>query len=1011
MVENLLKFGEKTWLKLSTLRNSWLPQRRLERDAVQRGIYCLMRGAYTDLCPLRCEMWLTREPVPFAQRRTGDYRELRMGEKWTQRKFDCAWMHVTGQLPAGVDPADPSLCLLADIGGEGLVYTGEGEAKQGITTAVSFCDFRGGVAGKRVVLIDGLMDRETGRIDFWIDAAANDLLGNYFLTGLARMCLRKLHLARCDFEKRALFYDCYVLVGVYDCNPRDAYTLEVYEAVKRALKTGDRASLKPYLEAKNDGPDVFEYSAQGHSHLDLAWLWPIRETIRKGARTFASQIVNLRAYPEAMFGASQAQLYQWMKERYPAIYEQVKELYKQGRWEIQGATWVEPDSNLIGGESMLRQFFYGKQFFREEFGFDPEILWLVDSFGYNACLPQAAALAGVPYFLTQKLSWNTVNEFPYHTFRWQGLDGTPVLAHMLPENTYNAAARPDMATQGEKRYKERAISRRAASLFGIGDGGGGPGFEHYEQARRMADLRGVPKYTQESIHGFFRKLDTEDGGRYPAHRGELYLEKHQGCYTTQARSKRYNRKIEFLLRNYELLAAQWLAIENAEGDEPHRRWPISKAGLDELWKEALLYQFHDILPGSSINRVYKESHARYAEMTRRLEEGVAALAERVYGGAAEVNLNSYAYEGYINYQGAWRRLAIPAFSAARLDEAPAVKTFAARAEGDVIENDCARVIFKDGVIVSYIHKQSGREIAAGPLNVFKLYQDAGDCWDIHPHAYYKLPHQTARCTGFATGVDGAKAFAKAEYRVGGDAISQEISLTDGSPLLRFSTKLTRGGGKHVMLRVGFHLHMGGQASFNLPFGHIRRPTTENGSIETAQFEVSGQKFVDLTDGDFGVSLLNDCKYGFRCKDGYLDIDLLRSPRGGPGRDVDFGDHALEYALYPHEGPLGAGTYREAYFLNNPLLLTQGEPATSTPVPFMASSNANLVIEGVKVPEDGNGLLVRVYNSSEGNQSGEVQVAGHRALEFAGVMEEWRGPVEGTLEFHGFELKIIRYIFL
>ena len=1012
MVEQILKLGEKTWLKLSTFQNSWLPHRRLERDRVQRGIYRLMREAYTDLCELQCELWLTREPVPFAERRTGEYKELKLGEAWTEAKFDCAWMHVTGQAPDGVDPADPALCILADISGEGLAYTNEGEAVQGITSYASFGDFRGGVAGKRVLLADGLLDRESGRIDFWIDAAANDLLGNYYLAGLARYTLRKLCLARCDLEKRALFYDCYVLMGVYDCNPRDAYTREVYEAVKGALEAGDRAILKPYLEAKNDAPGVFEYTAQGHSHLDLAWLWPIRETLRKGARTFASQVVNLRAYPEAMFGASQAQLYAWMKERYPAIFEQVKELIGRGRWEIQGATWVEPDSNLIGGESLIRQFFYGKQYFRGEFGFDPEILWLVDSFGYSACWPQVMALAGVPYFLTQKLSWNTVNEFPYHTFHWQGLDGTPVLAHMLPENTYNAAARPDMASQGEKRYKERAVSGRAASLFGIGDGGGGPGFEHYEQARRMADLKGVPKYTQGTIHGFFRKLaaeDTEAGsaepgseGKYPSHRGELYLEKHQGCYTTQARSKKYNRKIEFLLRNYELL------VSMAGGWHAAPTVPIAKAELDEIWKEVLLYQFHDILPGSSISRVYEESQARYAILTKRLEEGVAALAEKIYGGGRAVNLNSYAYKGLMRYQHQWRDAEIPAFGSTDLARAPAVTQFFARAEEDAIENDCARVVFRDGVIVSYVHKQSGREIAEGPLNVFKLYRDEGDCWDIHPRLYYRLPHQTAKCAAFRTCAIDARACARAVFRVGEDVVKQEISLTDGSPLLRFSTTITRNGGRRAMLRVGFHLHMGPQASFNLPFGHIQRATTENNSVEAAQFEVSGQKFVDLTDGDFGVALLNDCKYGFRCKNGYLDIDLLRSPRSGPGRDVDFGEHTLEYALYPHEGPLGADTYREAYFLNNPVLLTKGEPAAA-PLPFLASSNESIVVESVKVPEDGNGLLVRAYNSSGDAQRGEIKMTGHRALEFAGVMEEGRGPVEGPLEFHGFELKIIRYV--
>ena len=968
---------------------------------MQRNIYRLVRDCYETLMELHCEIWWTKEPVLFERRESGRHQKIRVGQPWSENVFDCAWMHVTGQTPPGVDPADPALCFLVDVSGEGLIVNTKGEAVQGVTTYRRVKDFRegGGHASKFVVFTEGLMD-ETGRIDFWIDAAANDLFGRS-----VGKTLEKLHLARCNFEKRALYYDCGVLMGIYECNPKDSYAKKVKAAVKKALKTGDRDSLKPYLEAKNDDPNAFEYSAQGHSHLDLAWLWPIRETKRKGARTFANQIKNLEQFPGAMFGASQAQLFQWMKEGYPEVYEQVKALHKQGRFEIQGATWVEPDSNLMGGESMIRQFFYGKQFFREEFDFDPLILWLPDSFGYSGCFPQVAALAGVPWFLTQKLSWNTVNTFPYHTYHWKGIDGSSVLAHMLPENTYNAAAMPNQTYKGEETYKERKISRRAVSLFGIGDGGGGPGFEHYERAQRMADLRGLPKYTQESMHEFFRKLEAEDNGRYAAHQGELYLEKHQGTYTTQARNKKYNRQCEFLLRNYELLAAQATG-KLPIGKLPGGELPIQKEELDEIWKEVLLYQFHDILPGSSISRVYTESQERYAALVMRLESGIAHLLQSIYGGGMAVNLNSYDYDGLMQHEGVWRRMSIPAFGGAELAKAPAVTEFYARAGSDVIENDCARVCFKDGVIVSYIHKKTGREIAAGTLNIFNLYRDVGDCWDIRPAKYHKLPHKQAVCKSFSTGTDGAKVYARAEYQVGGDVINQEISLTDGSPLLRFSTRIQHSG-KCVMLRVGFHLHMGKEASFNIPYGHVERATTENNSIETAQYEVSGQKFVDLTDGDFGVSLLNDCKYGFRCKNGYLDIDLLRSPAGGPGKDVDFGEHTLEYALYPHEGPLGADTYREAYFLNNPVLRTNGENAVE-PSPFMSSSNENIVIETVKIPEDNNGLLLRVYNSSNIPQSGEVRVAGHSAIAFTDVMEQAIAPASEMIALRGFELKIIRF---
>ena len=971
----------------------------IERKRLQHSLNQLLQSAYVSLAALQCDMWHTREPVPFAQRKSGKYRKLNVGDVWAQEVFDCAWMHVTGQLPADICHDDPDLRFLVDVAGEGLIVSPAGEELQGITLCKSVTNIFTGDMGKRVVLPRGGIVDETGKVEFWIDAAANDLFGNRHATKFHRFALRQLHVARVDETKRKLYYDCAVLLGIYDANPKSSYSQDVFAAVQKAVASGDGGGLQVYLATKNDDPNAFEYSAQGHSHLDLAWLWPIRETKRKGARTFASQMMNLERYPDYVFGASQAQLYLWMKEQYPDIYAKVKALHQQGRWDIQGANWVEPDSNLINGESLIRQFYYGKKFFREEFGVDPRVLWLVDSFGYSACWPQVMQLADVPYFLTQKLSWNTVNTFPYHTYHWQGLDGgEPVLAHMLPEDTYNAAASPHQLTKGEKRYKERKVSRRAASLFGIGDGGGGPGFEHLERAQRMANVKGLPKYTQESTEALFDKLAAEDNDNYATHQGELYLEKHQGCYTTQSRTKRYNRKCEFLLRNYELLAAQ------AKKEE----LPISKEELDVLWQEVLLYQFHDILPGSSISRVYEECEARYAIIVRQLQSGIAKLAEQLYGGNAAVNLNSHAYKGVMKANGAWRYVEIPAFGAVNLDKAPLVADFHAKSRKQVIENDCARVVFHDGVIVSYIHKQAGREIAKGPLNVFNLYTDIGDCWDIHPHAYYKMPHQTAKCTQFYTISSGARTCAVVEFKVGGTVIQQEIYLTDGSPLLRFRTKIQHRG-KHCMLRVGFNLPMGDKASFNIPYGHIERATTENNKIEKAQYEVSGQKFVDLTDGDYGVTLINDSKYGFRCKNGYLDINLLRSPRGGPGKNVDQGAHELEYALYPHEGPLDSDVYAQAYFLNNPILRT-GEGKAKKAVPLVRTTNENIVVEHVKIADDGNGLLLRIYNSSAQPQCGEVRVAGHKPKCYTGVMEDDdRGAATEQVELRGFELKIVRYV--
>ncbi|MDR1465806.1 MAG: glycosyl hydrolase-related protein [Oscillospiraceae bacterium] len=1010
MIQHVWKFGEFVFSFQGALSHVLSPARAASRVRLQRAIDQLIRRAYKEVAPLDCVAYHSPEPLPFAQRTAGQCMRLRMGDVWAKRTFDCAWMHVTGQLPPGLSPENPDLVFLADISGEGLIVDREGRAIQGITSYTSFSDFRQGVAGKRVVLPQGLVGPD-GKVDFWIDAAANDLFGNKF----DRVTLRKLHIAVCRPAVRALYYDLSVLLSSLDAAATPGPDTQALHAAIRAAAQGSRTleepeaqrrreTVRPYLDRKNETP-MFTYSAIGHAHLDLAWLWPIRETKRKAARTFASQLRNLERYPDARFGASQAQLYQWVKEGYPDLYRRIFPLQKAGQWEIQGATWVEMDSNLIGGESLVRQFYYGKRFFREEFGAEMEILWLPDSFGYSACIPQVMKAAGVPYFLTQKLSWNTVNTFPYHTFHWEGLDGSPVLAHMLPENTYSAPVRGDSLTRGEKNYKERAISRRAASLFGIGDGGGGPGFEHYERAARLADLRFLPKVTQEPAIAFFRQLAAENPG-YPRHRGELYLEKHQGTYTTQARSKQYNRQCEFLLRNYEWLAAT--ALDRSLG------LPIPPEELELLWKEVLLYQFHDILPGSSINRVYRESQERYALIVHRLREGIADLLAALCGPGAAVNLNAFPFDGWLAADGRWRRAQIPAFSALAFKDAPAWQGESLVKSGPcTIENDCLRVRFHDGNIISLLDLIHHRELTAGPCNVFSLYSDFGNCWDIQP-SHYQWSRRKARCVSFVTGTDGPKVFAKAEYRVGGDSIRQEISLLAGSPLLRFYTHIIHTG-RCVMLRVALPLRVPTEeASFNIQFGHLRRATTQHNSIEKAQFEVSGQKFVDLSCQDFGISVLNDCKYGFRCKGQTVDIDLLRSPRGGPGRDVDFGEHRLTYAIYPHEGPLSADTYREAYFLNNPILHTSAFgsalPAETAPMPPLAETdNPAVIAETLKLPGDGSrDRILRLYNCTEMNQAAAVRLAGYRPAAVVSALEEHLSPSDGTVALHPFELITLRF---
>lgn len=857
---------------------------------------------------------------------------------------------------------------------------------------------------KRVVLDRSLTEGD--KVDFWIDCGANDLFGNMKNDSV----LQELCIAEMNVQTRALAYDMLVLLSVCEYGKEKEFAARVETALSKIIEkdangidekaaAGIRAALAPLLAEKNDGDDVFEYTAVGHAHLDLAWLWPLRESKRKGARTFTNQFLNIERYPGYVFGASQAQLYRWVKDSYPRVYAKVKELAKTPSWDVQGATWVEMDSNLIGGESMIRQFYYGKRFFKEEFGQDMRIFWVPDSFGYSACIPQVMKLAEVDYFLTQKMSWNTVTKFPYHTFRWQGLDGSEVLAHMLPEDTYNSPCDGARASFGEENYMERKISNRSMMLFGIGDGGAGPGYEHVEKMERLRDLKGLPKVTPGKALGFFEEIDKTTVP-YPVHKGELYLERHQGTYTTQARNKRFNRKCEFALINYELL----LACAGKNGIEV----PIDSAELDEMWREILLYQFHDILPGSSINRVYEESRARYAMILDKLNSAIKTLLSKLTKSECVYNFTSYNYDYTFKKGESWLKLALPALGEADIEKASVIKDFAAKSGEDFIENDRVKITFKNGFIVSYYDKLLSREFAdsSRPMGVYSQYEDHGDCWDIRP-VEYQGTKKDAECISFKTGTDGASAFARISYKLGECEIEQTVTVIDGSPRAVFDAKVNCRQ-ESSMIRCAFPTSVKtDEASFNIQFGHITRKTTENTDAEKAQFEVSGQKFIDLSDGKSGISLINDCKYGCRCKGDVIDIDLIRSPENGPGKQVDQGENVFTLALYPHEGGVSESVYREAYILNNPPLTVFGVGKVCG-VPEYTTDNENIILESVKCPADGRGVIIRYYNASSTQQTANIKIDGLVPVETVNILEKRVSVVNTPLVLHPFELVNIRY---
>ena len=968
-----------------------------KNESMQRFVRSIHDRSYSVLGELKAEGRWSKEPLSFDNRLEGKAKTITVGTVWADDVFDCMWVHMTADIKVLNIPLD-KLVFLVDLGGEGLVVDNKGIPKQSITCYASDHDYSLGKPEKKIVLNHGFANN--GKVDFWIDAAANDLFG--YFHDKAKVC--QLDIALENTEIRGLAFDMDVLLSAYSYadNATGKIIMTALEKVRKmagkniteSLAKGLRSELVEVLSMQND-TNLFTYSMIGHAHLDLAWLWPIRESYRKGVRTFSNQLMNLDKFPNYKFGASQAQLYEWIKRDSPDVHNRMSEYIKQGRWEVQGATWVEMDSNLIGGESLIRQFYYGKKYFMEEFGEEMKILWLPDSFGYSPCLPQVMKLANVPYFLTQKMSWNAVTKFPYHTFNWEGLDGSTVFAHMLPESTYNSPCRADKMTFGVKNYQEADKCRKAIMLAGIGDGGAGAGFEHLERADRLRDLNPLPRVKVEKSVDFFDGL-VGDKDIFSTYKGELYLEKHQGTYTTQNHNKWYNRKCEFALRNYEYL----LSIMDSRNSDI----PITLERLEIIWKEILLYQFHDILPGSSIDRVYVESVARYEALYSEIKVGINKLLPATSSGNSVFNSNSFDYDYTFKSGNKWSTMQVKALSSTLVTNATTINSFSASAGDNFIENDKVIIKYKYGCIVSYFDKTLGREFVGSDklFGEYSMYSDMGDCWDIR--ADYAKSKKSLECISFKTRVDGPMAYAVSVYKLGDTIVKQTMKLTDGESMARAKVELDFKGEKQ-MLRVSFDTQIVSEVcNFNTQFGHFSRPTTENDKTEKAQFEVSGQKFVDLSDEKSGVSIINDSKYGFRCKGSVMDICLARNAKGGPSTKELRDKSVFEYAIFTHDGQLGTDTYKHAYLLNNPLIEVEGKDnCVSHNIDI---DNENIVLESVKIADNG-GAVLRLYNSSDVPQIVNIKMNGMSNQSLVDVMENELSIITKEVEFNAFELKCIK----
>lgn len=787
---------------------------------------------------------------------------------------------------------------------------------------------------------------EPGELSFAVELACNNMFGRQD----AAFELRRAELGVFDPEAWRRHLDFETLRALEASEGIDpSLAGAIRESLERFCDTGDDELLREPLERAN-GTHAHELAAIGHAHLDTAWLWPLAESRRKAVRTLTTQLRLMDEYPEYRFALSQAAHWAWMEESRPELWERMLAKASSGQLVPVGGSWVEPDCNLPSGEALLRHFLHGQRFFERAAGVRCREFWSPDAFGYCGQLPQILRQVGISRFLTQKLSWNRFNRPDQHTFTWEGIDGSRVLGHFPPADTYNSEATVGDLLRTVREYKDHDHSGTSLLVFGYGDGGGGPTRTMLETLRRARDLQGLPRTRVATSEEFFDALEAEPGER-PVVVGELYFEYHRGVYTTQARTKRLNRRAEQALHDAEFLLT-------ARGGEYPRE------ELDRLWKLLLLNQFHDILPGSSIRLVHEESERDLA--------GVVAGAEALIGaGEMPVNTIGFARREVVETpNGGLTLVEAPPYGPAGVVEPTDEDLVSIGHEPLVLENGFLRAeLAPDGTVVSLVEKESGRETLAAPGNRLELYEDRPvqfDAWDIDPghlRTRRDAPAFDSHEVVTDTPLRAEVAFERAGYR-------QVVRLDAGSRRLEFHATVDWRE-RHTLLKVCFPLAVRApNATYETPFGYAERPTHFSSSFDRARYEVPGHRFADLSEHGFGAAVLTDSKYGYSCYGGELRVSLLRSPTS-PDPEADQGAQEFAYALMPHAGGWReAGVLAEAARFNAPVRWTSSVSETRS---FASVDDPGLVLDTVKRAEDSDAIVLRLYEARGGRGVARVRL--------------------------------------
>lgn len=750
----------------------------------------------------------------------------------------------------------------------------------------------------------------------------------------------------------------------------------------------------------------------GNTHIDVAWLWTLAQTREKAARSFSTVLRLMEQYPEYIFMSSEPQLYEYIKEDHPDIYDGIKKMVKQGNWEGEGAMWLEADCNLSSGESLVRQLLFGKRFFNKEFGTENRILWLPDAFGYSAALPQILKKSGVDYFMTIKISWNEYNKMPYDSFMWRGIDGTEILTHFITtcdyaENlkdhrtTYTGDITPIQIMGAWKRYQQKDMSDEVLVCFGHGDGGGGPTKEMLENARRMEKgIPGCPKVVMSKSVDFFESLEKKSlfNSDFPKWVGELYLEYHRGTYTSMARNKKFNRKSEFLFQD-----AEWLSSFNTMTDSK-QKYP--QLQINGGWKTILLNQFHDILPGSSIKEVYEDSRKQYLEV---FDSGEEIVNKAIHSIASKIGLkeesivvfNSLPFDrsdivkvhsgsGGIEIYDAGKRVPVQYTEDGQVlfyaQDVPSkgykvYKVMPSAAERPAAEdrniyisqNELKNRYFDikldaEGNFISIYDLENKREVLKKGErgNVLQAFEDKParfDAWNIDIYYRQKMWEVNEVTDIKVLEAGPVRGCLQIKKKFLNSVIIQNIYIYNDIPRIDFDTTVDWKE-KQVLLKAAFPVDIHTEkAVYEIQYGNVERPTHWNTSWDYARFEVCAHKWVDLSEDDYGVSLMNDCKYGHDVKDQVMRLTLIKSGVY-PNEYADQEVHKFVYCLYPHCGDWKcAGTVQQAYKLNCPMYSTIMSPQDGelpTAMSLIKINCENVIAEVVKKAEDSDDWIVRLY---------------------------------------------------